>query len=134
MILCLIGVIKINVTGSSRIVSGIVMTLVFLIFLAIGVKTLDDARKLSAMADKEDDDTKKIRDWFHETYDREKIDRAVFWSGEEDRGIEEDYFKRYQYIKSVICERYEMIDPDFAEKLIEDLYSELYEDKGDALS
>ncbi|MCR4807335.1 MAG: hypothetical protein K5857_06630 [Lachnospiraceae bacterium] len=128
MILCVSGVIPINLPGSSRIVSGIVMTLVFLIFLAVGVKSLDDARKYQAMAAGEDEKTKEIHDWFISEYPKEAIDRAVFWSGEEESGIEEDYFKRYRYIKQVLAEKYDDLTPEYAEKIIEDLYNEIYGD------
>lgn len=127
MILCVMGVIPISLPGSSRIVSGIVMTLVFLIFLAVGVKSLDDARKYESQAGNEERMTKEIHDWFSENYSKDVIDRAVFWEGDDDRGIEEDYFKRYQYIKQVIEEKYELLAPDYAEKIIEDLYNEIYE-------
>ena len=127
MILCVMGVIPINLPGSSKIVSGIVMTLVFLIFLAVGVKSLDDARKYADQADREERLTKEIHDWFTGNYSRDTIDRAVFWEGDDDRGIEADYFKRYQYIKQVIEDKYEYLAPDYAEKMIEDLYNEIYE-------
>ena len=127
MILCLMGVIPINLPGSSKIVSGIVMTLVFLIFLAVGVKSLDDAKKYEEQADREERMTKEIHDWFIENHTRDTIDRAVFWEGDDDRGIEADYFKRYQYIKQVIEDKYEYLAPDYSEKMIEDLYNEIYE-------
>ena len=127
MILWVSGLIYINLPASSRIVSGIVMTFVFLIFLAIGVKSLDDARKYQAQADKEDKTTEEIHDWFISNYPKDVIDRAVFWEGDDDRGIEEDYFKRYQYIKQVISEKYEDLSPEYADKMIEDLYNEIYE-------
>ena len=127
MILCVMGVIPINLPGSSKIVSGIVMTLVFLIFLAVGVKSLDDARKYADQADREERLTKEIHDWFTGNYSRDTIDRAVFWEGDDDRGVEADYFKRYQYIKQVIEDKYEYLAPDYAEKMIEDLYNEIYE-------
>lgn len=127
MILCVMGVIPINLPGLSKIVSGIVMTLVFLIFLAVGVKSLDDARKYEDQADREERMTKEIHDWFIGSYTKDTIDRAVFWNSDDDRGIEADYFKRYQYIKQVIEEKYEYLAPDYAEKMIEDLYNEIYE-------
>lgn len=127
MILCVSGVIPINMPGSSRIVSGIVMTLIFLIFLAVGVKSLDDAGKYQAMADREDKTTDEIHDWFIANYPKDIIDRAVFWEGDDDRGIEEDYFRRYRYIKQVIEEKYEGLAPDHADKMVEDLYNEIYE-------
>ena len=127
MILCVMGVIHINLPGSSKIVSGIVMTLLFLIFLAVGVKSLDDAKKYEDQADGEEKLTKEIHDWFIVNYPKDVIDKAVFWEGDEDRGIEADYFKRYQYIKQVIEDKYEYLAPDYAEKMIEDLYNEIYE-------
>lgn len=127
MILCVMGVIPINLPGSSKIVSGIVMTLVFLIFLAVGVKSLDDAKKYEEQSEREERMTKEIHDWFMENYTRDTIDRAVFWEGDDDRGIEADYFKRYQYIKQVIEDKYEYLAPDYTEKMIEDLYNEIYE-------
>ena len=127
IILCLMGVIPINLPGSSKIVSGIVMTLVFLIFLAVGVKSLDDAKKYEEQADREERMTREIHDWFRENYTKDTIDRAVFWEGDDDRGIEADYFKRYQYIRPVIEDKYEYLAPDYAEKMIEDLYNEIYE-------
>lgn len=127
IILCVMGVIPINLPGSSKIVSGIVMTLVFLVFLAVGVKSLDDARKCEEQADREERLTKEIHDWFTGNYSGDTIDRAVFWEGDDDRGIEADYFKRYQYIKQVIEDKYEYLAPDYAEKMIEDLYNEIYE-------
>ena len=127
MILCVMGVIPIDLPGSSRIVSGIVMTFVFLLFLAVGVKSLDDARKYEDQADSEERMTKEIHDWFTGNYTKDTIDRAVFWEGDDDRGIEADYFKRYQYIKQVIEDKYEYLAQDYAEKMIEDLYNEMYE-------
>ncbi len=128
LILIMLGVININIFGAARMISGVVMTLMFLIFVAVGVKSLDDARKYEAMADKEDKDIEDIHTWFMSNYSRDSIDSAVFWSGDEDRGLEQDYFKRYQYIKQEIEDRFTEISADLKEKMIEDLYNELYED------
>lgn len=127
LLLCVSGVININLPASSKIVSGIVMTLVFLIFLAVGVKSLDDARKYQERANTEDKLTGEIHDWFISEYPGDVIDRAVFGEGDDDRGIEADYFKRYQYIKQVIEEKYDDLAPDHKDKIIEDLYNEIYE-------
>ncbi len=128
MILCVMGVIPISLPGTSKIVSGIVMTLIFLVFLAVGVKSLDDARKYESQADSEERLTKEIHDWFIVNYPKDEIDKTVFWESDNDRGIEEDYFRRCQYIKQVIEEKYNDLPSDHAEKMIEDLYNEIYEE------
>ncbi|MCR5000492.1 MAG: PepSY domain-containing protein [Lachnospiraceae bacterium] len=128
MILCVTGVIPLNLPGTSKIVSGVVMTLIFLIFLAVGIKSLIDAGKYASQADNEDRMTEEIHDWFIAAYSKDAIDKTVFWEGDNDRGIEADYFRRCQYIRQVIEEKYNDLSPDYTEKMIEDLYNEIYEE------
>ena len=130
MTLVFLGVINLNVFGMMRYVTYSVLTFMFVIFIIIGFKSKLDARKFSDVAVEEDKKINEIREWFLSEYDAAKINRAVSFS-EDGKACNEDYeelyFRRYEYLKDIINEKFDNLDSKLVENLIEEFYTELYE-------
>ncbi len=130
MALVFLGVIKLNIFGSMRYITYSVLCFMFAAFIVIGLRSNREAKKLSKEAVDEDREINDIREWFFCEYNADKINRAVSFSEFDDASLEskeELYFKRYDYIKAIINEKFENLDSALVENLVEEIYSELYE-------
>ena len=123
MALIFTGVIPLNLSGVVGIVSKLVMTLLFLVFLAAGISSLKRAGTVLQDAERENEKKKEIRKWFLDTYSAEDLD------GYTDRELEGNdlYFDRIDIIKDKICERFMDVEDSLMSELTEEIYTELFD-------
>ena len=127
MILIIAGVIPVYLAANIRIIVYIVLSLLFLIFFVIGIRSLKEAKKYARDAEQENDTTEKIIKWFLETYSKESIDARIEEALAENDTEEIKYFKRIDAMKTALSEQYQELEQAYLEKIIDDLYQELYE-------
>jgi len=125
VVLFMLGVIQINIAENIRIISYITLTILFMVFLIMGVHSARDAKKYSKEAEDENQLTVEITQWFLESYTPDSIEQYVEEPSDDDAD-EIKYYKRIEAISALITKRYEKLDKAFLSKLIDDLYQELF--------
>lgn len=122
LILFLAGVFPVETAIHTKIMSGIVMGGMFLIFLCVGLHSFSQIKQLDKEADCEEDTYAKIIEWFRSTYTASDIDAEVNLEQPE----EMLYFSRYEIMGRFIQESFGDLEESFLDHIIEDLYSEFF--------
>ena len=127
MVLIFAGVIPLSMSGVFGIVTKLVMSLLFIIFLIAGIHSLKKSGAVSLDAERETDKKKEITKWFLGEHNAESID------GELDTTLESNdlYFERTDFIKDKICERFMDVEDALMSELTEEIYSELFDNKNE---
>lgn len=123
VLLVALDVIPFPVAAHTRILMGIVMTALFVLFLGIGAVHFRNIRSMAADADMEMNRTAEIRKWFLETYRAdcdEKTDIAA------NANTEQLYFKRYEQMQAHLHTKYDDLPEDYEEYMLEELYNTVY--------
>lgn len=102
------------------------MLVMFTVFVIVGVKSLVEAKTISALSEDEDAMTDNITSYFSNNYTSESIDEIVF--DEEDKYLtdEEKYFKREDKIKRIISEQFGELEESYLNNETERIYNNLY--------
>ncbi len=129
LFLCHSGALPISLSGPGAIISYGVMGLLFIIFFISGVRSMAKVSGLEEEAAREQEKQTEIKSWFSENYDSESIDSLI----RSEEGIADDqadlYFERIKFMKMKISEHFVDTDGQFLDYVIEDLYSEIFEEK-----
>ena len=123
MILLFSGVIPLSLEGVFGLVTKVVMSFLFVLFLLAGIHSFRRSKSVSQDAVRETEKKKEIKKWFRESFDAKAIDELI------DTELEDNdlYFERTDLIKDKICERFMDIEDALMSELTEELYSELFE-------
>lgn len=135
-LLIALDVIPFPVAPHTRILMGVVMTALFIIFLVIGVVHFRRIRSMAVDADMENSRTEEIRKWFLDTYPAETLntqeradsepDNSADTDNASDDGAEQLYFKRYGQMQAHLRSKYDDLPEDYEEYLLEEFYNTLY--------
>ena len=128
LILCLTNTIHINIAENIRVIFFVTMLVMFLIFIFVGVKNLVEAKTINALASDEENLSSDIRAYFTDNYDKESIDKLVFNEEDIDLRNELKFFKREEFIRNVILEKFGQLDQAFLDNEVEIVYNNIYED------
>ena len=123
MILVLSGVIPINMPGIIGILSKVIMTALFIMFLAFGIGSYLRSRKVAEDAGRESEKKEEIERWFLDSYDGAGIDGNVN-DGDDDNDL---YFDRTDFIREKISERFLDVDESLMSVMVEELYAQLFD-------
>lgn len=123
MILLDTGVIRMEFNGVFGVITRVVMTLLFLMFLIIGIRSLIRSGRVAKDAERETEKKADIERWFVETYNAEHIDEGVDPDAEDN----DLYYERTDNIRQKISERFMDIDESLMSELVDDIYAELFE-------
>lgn len=124
MVLKITGLLPLSF-GSASLLFDIVMSAIFLFFLAAGFSTLKRSGQIKGEISEEVTATQKITEWFLSEYTAESIDSVVF---DGDSMPEElKYFRRTEYIKHELNTRLTELDDSYLEDLTENLYHSIFE-------
>ncbi len=122
IVLILAGVIPFPFAASSKVLMLSVMSLLFLVFIGIGIHSAQKVKGLRQEAKEEDDRTSQILSWFTATYTRADI--------EEDLQLQDsneiNYYARTNRIRELIRREY-ALNEDYMDTLAETLYEHYYE-------
>ena len=126
IILCLAGVIELNLTESSKYLVYGVMGTLFVLFLIMGGFSMRSYKVFAKKAEKEDNLTEEIRKWCLADMSAEKID-ALLSEEEKDLNEEMKNFKRIEHMQKMIREKFLNLDEAYLEHFIDDIYPEIFE-------
>lgn len=105
----------------------LVMGGLFVIFFISGILSLRSGKELEKKAVKEVDDKQEIIKFIKERINLAAIDEKMLDPDGEDT-TESKYFKRFGVLKAVLTQYYPDMDEVYMEHIIDEMYSELYED------
>lgn len=118
--LCQLKVIPI----SYNVLALIVLTAMFVIFIIIGISSFVKAKGIKAMIGSEEEESKNILSWLRE---HAAADRLEAMKGEEE-SEEEYYLNLTEQLKGELKEEYPEAEDSYLEMLIEEYYSEVFEE------
>lgn len=116
------GVLPFGFGGIPVITYG-VLGAMFLIFIVVGFHSMKSAKTYKKEALSESNLKEEIMSWCRENLSVEGIDTAV--AGEE-LSEEEKYFKRTEYIRNQIGQKFINIEEGFLDYLIDEFYPEIF--------
>lgn len=108
---------------------NVIMLLLFLFFFVFGIISLLGAKEYEHEAADEKNLTKEIKAWAKENLTAGKVDKES--GADTDEPEEILYFKRYEWLKKTISEKFVNLDEDYLDHLIESIYQTLYEPEDD---
>lgn len=120
VLLFALDILPLPVAAHTRIMLGVVMTVLFTAFLVIGVVHFRKLGQMAADAKQEKDSNVEIKEWFFKTYPAELTDT--------DDDAEQLYFKRYYKMREHLHSEYPDLAEDYEDYLLEQFYNELYPD------
>lgn len=126
LFLCLCNIIPIGIVANFKSIGFITMLAIFVIFIIIGVKSLVEAKTISALSESEDELVASINDFFEKEYNREIIDGLAL--SEEDELLTEElkFFKREETIMKIIIDKFGEIDGALLDNRVEAIYNSIY--------
>lgn len=124
VILSAAGVLPFRLRGSAAVLSYGVMGVMFLIFLVIGVRSIQSAGIFKKKALTESNVKEEIMNWSRENLDAGRVDASL---PDGTFSEEENYFRRTAYMKEQIAQSFVNLEDGFLDNLIEELYAEIFE-------
>lgn len=116
VILYAAGIIKLPLSDYMRILMIVLLSVMFIAFLAIGIIHFKRIKTMKEAADTEDSLTEEIKTWFMASF--------------EEKDIEADgadiYFLRYEQMKEYLHTKYSDLEEEYEDHLLEMMYNELY--------
>jgi len=129
IILCMTGVISLNLSTTSKYMVYGVMGALFILFLVMGIVSLRSSKIFAQKAQKEDNLTEEITKWCLTDLNVEMIDEMILnEDGDEDTSEEMKYFKRTEKMRKLINEKFLNLDEAYLEHILDDIYSEMFDD------
>ena len=125
MVLIDLGILPFKL--NNLVMMNIMMNLLFLIFIIFGINSLRGAKKYAGEAEAEKNLTKEIKMWANENLRAEEVD--IKSGCQEDEAEEIAYFKRYEYLKKTISEKFINLEDSYLDYLTESIYQNLYEEQ-----
>lgn len=131
ILLCAFDVIKLPLSGSSRIIIFGVLGAMFLFFVVMGVVSMRNAGKYAKKAESEKELTKELEKWLTEYITAQKVDDGLFAEEEADFSEEQKYFKRFDRMKELLSERFINLNEGYVDRFLDKHYQDIFgEDKG----
>lgn len=118
------NVINFDFYGLYNIIFTALFSFIFIAILFFGFFSLSKAKKIAGNINNEEDVTDSILIWFNANFSSESIDSDIKFSVSD----EPAYFKRTEYMKAAIKEKYSDLDEGYLDSIIEELYSEYFPD------
>ncbi len=128
IILVFLGVIDLHVSLTNKYMITGVMGVLFILFIVMGIVSMKNSKILKRKASKENNLTLVIRKWCMENIRRNQVDEMLKI---EDQPDELKYFARFAHMKKTIQNQFVNLDEGYLERLIEEVYSEIFEEDGE---
>ena len=120
------GIIDLNLTKYSKFMTLGILGLLFFIFIVTGFNALHSYRRLKVEGDMENQLEKEILDWCRKNITQKNVDEQADIVADL-LSEEEKYFKRFEVMKKMVSNKYLNLEEVFLEKLMDDLYMELFQ-------
>ena len=124
MLLMFTGIIPLQFAAYMKSLMGVVMGILFLIFLGIGIRSYMQLGSLKLQVKKESEETEAAKTWFFDNFPAETIDAAMEIGPMEE--LQQKYFKRSRYMKQALSKQFPAYTDAFLDYLTEQFYEELY--------
>ena len=128
IILLFFGVIDLHMSVTNKYMVTGVMGVLFLLFIVMGVVSMKNSKILKRKASKENKLTMEIKKWCVENIEKDQVDGNLKI---EDQPEELKYFQRFDYMKKTIQNQFVNLDEGYLERLIEEVYPEIFEEDGE---
>ena len=119
-----LGYIPNNLTPSGKYMVCGVMGVLFFLFIVMGFVSMHNSKKFMKKAYSENNLTDTIKKWLVDTVNVEEFDQKIGISDESD---ELKYFSRINELKDMINEQYMNLDGGYVDRIIEEIYPEIFE-------
>lgn len=126
-VLCWTGIVRLPMTGFSRILSQSVMTLMGIAALGVAFSSTRSAKKVSSQVAEEEQATSQLIAWFTGNYTGEDLDRQLSGEYGSDLAPEELSLKRFELIQDILITNHDIADQSYVDMLSDEIYSRLYE-------
>lgn len=129
LVLVMAGVIPIYFYGVSRFMVYGVMFALFILFIVMGMVSLRNSRIFAKKAESDSTLSDTMHNWCKENLNAEALDAQLF--SEEEAGLEEEmkYFRRTEYLKNLLADKFMNLDEGFLEDFVDHIYSEIFEEQ-----
>lgn len=124
MVCVYLGLLPIQLVKNAEFIVMGTFGFMTVLFLVLGVKSLRDAKRFQAMSADEDKKTAEIHDWFMASFNKDAIDGKLSIDSEDEQM---SYYARCDFMKEKIEEQFGKQESSYLEKMIEDLYMEIFE-------
>lgn len=119
-----LGIIPSNMNAFSRYMISGVMGAMFILFIVMGIVSMNKFIEFKRKATKENIITEEIKKWTSDNITKDMIDSKLEFNDESD---ELKYFERTKILKSMIEDKFMNLDNMYLDRLIDDLYTEVFE-------
>ncbi len=136
IILCIIGVIDLNLHEVAKYMAYGLLGGMFVLFFVMGIVSLRSFKDFSAKAVKEDTLTEEISNWCKASLSASQIDSLMSQMNKNDaenteepiepESDEELYFKRTEIMKKLISEKFMNLDEAYLDHFIDKMYSDIF--------
>lgn len=118
------GVLPIRLNPSSQWMTCLVMGALFIIFIVMGVLSLQSSKKLAAKAVKEGSLKEDMKAYCKEEVDKNALDEAA--GVLESDPSEMRYFKRTESLKQVLSEQFPEAESGYLDNFVDEMYPEIF--------
>lgn len=105
--------------------SSFIMSIIFLVFLGVGIASLLRASKMKGMVSQEEKASDDLLTWIEENISDEWIESLV----DETQTDENNYFKVHEIMCQHVADAFPLINSNYIDQLMDDRYNEFCENK-----
>ncbi len=128
VILVFMDVIDLHMAMTNKYMFTGVMGVLFLLFIVMGIVSMKNSKILKKKAAKENNLTSEIKKWCLENMKKEQVDEQLEIRSQPD---ELKYFQRFDYMNKAIRNQFMNLDEGYLDRLIEEVYAEIFEEDGE---
>lgn len=128
LVLIWFDVIPLYSSITSKIITSVVMGSLFVVFIAMGIISLKNAKKLDKKASEEGALTTEILNYFSDNFTAESIDKEILEPQWNEQGEEEKYFKRIECIRNLLTKQFMNLEDNYIDFMCDEIYTKFYEE------
>lgn len=128
IVLIFLGEIDLHLSLTSKYMITGVMGVLFILFIVMGIVSMKNSKILKRKASKENNLTQQIKKWCVENIKIDQVDEQLDIKGQPE---ELKYFQRFDFMKKKIQNQFVNLDEGYLERLVEEVYSEIFEEDGE---
>lgn len=130
LVLVMAGIIPVYFYGVSKFMIYGVMFALFILFIVMGMVSLRNSRIFAKKAESDSTLSDTMHDWCKDNLNAADLDVQLF-DEEETAALEEEmkYFKRTEYLKRLLADKFMNLDEGFLEDFVDHIYDEVFEEQ-----
>ncbi len=112
----------------SKIITGVVMGTLFVVFIVMGIVSMKNAKKFNQIAENENQLLSEITEYCDSELSADKVDEKLYDDEWNTLSEELRYFKRFDFIKDFIGNRYNDLEDEHLDHICDEIYNRLFEE------